>query len=74
MVALFKDENEVGRVRKKPYRYRWPDDLRDEVLARLLELNRQRAAGEAAPQEEAPKAKKGRKKKGEKKEGGSNLF
>jgi hypothetical protein len=29
--------------RRKPWRYRWPDDCRDEVLARLLELNRQRA-------------------------------
>ena len=26
-------------ARKKPWRYRWPDDFRDEVLARLLELN-----------------------------------
>ncbi len=25
--------------KKKPYRYRWPDDVRDEVLARLLALN-----------------------------------
>ena len=25
------------------YRYRWPDEIRDEVLARLLELNQQRA-------------------------------
>ena len=30
----------------KPWRYRWPDDFRDEVLARLLELNRQRAEEE----------------------------
>ena len=30
------------RRRRKPWRYRWPDDIRDEVLARLLELNRQR--------------------------------
>jgi hypothetical protein len=30
----------VGK--KKPYRYFWPDDVRDKVLARLLELNRQR--------------------------------
>ena len=30
------------RRRRKPWRYRWPDDFRDEVLARLLELNRQR--------------------------------
>jgi len=34
------------RRRRKPWRYRWPDDLRDEVLARLLELNRQRAEQE----------------------------
>ncbi len=33
--------------RKKPYRYRWPDEVRDEVLARLLELNARRAAEEA---------------------------
>ena len=36
------DEEEWG-TRKKPYRYRWPDDVRDEVLARLLELNAVRA-------------------------------
>ena len=40
------DEEEWGS-RKKPYRYRWPDDVRDEVLARLLELNARRAAEEA---------------------------
>ncbi|MBX6311925.1 MAG: hypothetical protein IRY99_03245 [Isosphaeraceae bacterium] len=39
-------ESEGGRRRKKPWRYRWPDDFRDEVLARLLELNRQRAKEE----------------------------
>ena len=32
--------------RKKPYRYRWPDEVRHEILARLLELNAQRAAEE----------------------------
>jgi hypothetical protein len=32
---------------KKPWRYRWPDEIRDEVLARLLALNRQRAQEEA---------------------------
>jgi hypothetical protein len=32
--------------RKKPWRYRWPDEFRDEVLARLLALNAQRAAEE----------------------------
>ena len=40
------DEAEWGN-KKKPYRYRWPDDVRDEVLARLLELNAQRAAEES---------------------------
>ena len=40
------DEAEWGR-KKKPYRYRWPDEIRDEVLARLLQLNAQRAAEEA---------------------------
>ena len=33
--------------KKKPYRYRWPDTVRDEVLARLLALNAERAAAEA---------------------------
>jgi hypothetical protein len=42
------DEDEAGggRRRKKPWRYRWPDDFRDNVLSRLLELNRQRAEEE----------------------------
>ena len=40
------DEETWGK-KKKPYRYRWPDEIRDEVLARLLELNASRAAEEA---------------------------
>jgi hypothetical protein len=40
------DEEEWGD-KKKPWRYRWPDDVRDEVLARLLELNAERAKEEA---------------------------
>ena len=40
------DEEDWG-ARKKPYRYRWPDDVRDEVLARLLDLNAKRANEEA---------------------------
>ncbi len=39
------DEAEWGN-KKKPYRYRWPDEVRDEVLARLLEINAERAAEE----------------------------
>src|SRR2546422_3651299 len=40
------DDESQTRQRKKPWRFRWPDDFRDEVLARLLELNKQRAAEE----------------------------
>ena len=40
------DEATWGR-KKKPYSYRWPDTVRDEVLARLLALNAERAAEEA---------------------------
>jgi hypothetical protein len=40
------DQEEWGD-RKKPWRYRWPDEARDEVLARLLELNAERAKEEA---------------------------
>ena len=46
------DAEEV-RARKKPYRYRWPDEVRDEVLARLLELNARRAAAEARSEKAA---------------------
>ncbi len=64
------DEDETGgtRRRKKPWRYRWPDDFRDEVLARLLELNRQRAeeerrsgAAESGRGKSTKKSTKGRK-------------
>ncbi|MCX7860774.1 MAG: hypothetical protein N2385_11825, partial [Chloroflexus sp.] len=40
------DEATWGK-RKKPYRYRWPDAVRDEVLARLLERNAQQATASA---------------------------
>ena len=39
------DEEGWG-TRRKPYRYRWPDEVRDEVLARILELNAERSAVE----------------------------
>ena len=40
------DEATWGR-KKKPYRYRWPNSVRDEVLSRLLALNADRATAEA---------------------------
>lgn len=75
----YEDENDdsdsSGRQRKKPWRYRWPDAVRDEVLARLLKLNAERAeqerlAGEAASPSKPVKktssgAKRGRKPKAE---------
>jgi hypothetical protein len=61
-----KEDDEKGRDgSKKPWRYRWVDEDRDEVLARLLELNRTRAEEEAhsAPAGLGAKAagKRGRK-------------
>ena len=40
------DEAENGRRRRKPWRYRWSEPVRDEVLARLLALNARRAEEE----------------------------
>jgi hypothetical protein len=48
-------ESPTKRRRKKPWRYRWPDDLRDEVLARLLKLNAERAEEERLEGETASK-------------------
>ncbi|MDP2321204.1 MAG: N-6 DNA methylase [Acidobacteriota bacterium] len=44
------EDDEPGKAskKKKPWRYRWPDEIRDEVLGRLLELNAKRAAEEQA--------------------------
>jgi N-6 DNA Methylase len=74
------EEDENGRQRKRKYRYRWPDDVRDEVLARLLELNRQRAleegqvvADKAAARDAEPKKTSTRKSK-VKKDSTSGLF
>jgi hypothetical protein len=53
------DEEEWGD-KKRPWRYRWPDEVRDEVLARLLELNAERAKEEARSGAAAAK-KRGRK-------------
>jgi hypothetical protein len=65
------DEDEKDRPRKSKYRYRWPDEIRDEVLVRLLLLNRQRALeeGQGFPSEAGqattpdPKTKKAKSNK-----------
>jgi hypothetical protein len=63
------EEGSTGRRRKKPWRYRWPDDFRDEVLARLLDLNQKRAEQERltglaaeSSSPSRPKKRGGRKK------------
>src|SRR5690606_34028853 len=38
----FIPEYEVEQGKNIPWKYRWPDELRDEVLARLLALNKER--------------------------------
>jgi hypothetical protein len=57
------DEEEWGN-KKKPWRYRWPDEVHDEVLARLLELNAARAREEARSGAAAAPKKRGRKASG----------
>ncbi len=73
------DQEAGRRKRKEPWRYRWIDEFRDEILARLLELNRERAeeehrsasstahAANAKASSKTP-VKKSRKKKDEKTE------
>ena len=41
-------DEETWGDKKKPYRYRWPDAVRDDVLARLLDLNQKRYQEEVA--------------------------
>jgi hypothetical protein len=62
---LSTDHGQRTSRRKKPWRYRWPDEFRDEVLARLLDLNKHRAeqerlAGEAAEAAEGKKSSRQR--------------
>lgn len=42
----FTETDDEGNEVPKSIRYRWPDEVRDEVLARLLELNAERAEEE----------------------------
>jgi very-short-patch-repair endonuclease len=47
------EEGAQARKKKKPWRFRWPDEVRDDVLARLLALNAERAAEEKLLGEQA---------------------
>jgi hypothetical protein len=62
------NEGSASGHKKKPWRYRWPNEIRDEILARLLELNRQRSleetvAGRAASGRESARPSRGKPKK-----------
>ena len=41
-------DEETWGTKKKPYRYCWPEEVQDEVLARLLDLNQKRYGEEVA--------------------------
>ncbi len=71
------DEDEPatgGRQRKKPWRYRWPDVFRDEVLALLLDLNKKRAEEEKLTALPPAKPKKATRKKAAPPSGTPDLF
>lgn len=57
------DAEETGKKRrkKKPWRLRWPEAVHDEVLARLLALNQERAEEERKMVAAAEKPKAGQK-------------
>ena len=59
----FTETDDEGNEIHQNIRYRWPDDLRDEVLPRFLALNKERAEAEAQAAAPAPKATKARAKK-----------
>jgi hypothetical protein len=56
------EETSSKNQNEKPWRYRWPEEVHDEVLARLLELNLQRSHEEIL----GGKAAQGRAKGGKK--------
>jgi len=77
------DDEETGKKKskkKEPWRLRWPDDFRDEVLARLLELNEQRhkeellAGKQLGKAEKAPKPVKDSQPKKPRKAASRDLF
>jgi hypothetical protein len=63
------EEDESNSRRKKPWRYRWTEEIHDEVLARLLDLNQKRHEAEILGGKHAEtkaKSKKSRKPKASK--------
>lgn len=62
-IADFTEEDEEGNIIEKNIRYRWPDEVRDEVLARLLALNAERYQEELNAGLHSAAAKKATRKK-----------
>jgi hypothetical protein len=52
------EDRAPARVKSKKYRYRWADEINEEVLARLLALNLERAALQPSPEAAAPRKPK----------------
>ncbi len=63
------DDDARLNKRSKPWRYRWPDDLRDEVLARLLALNQERSKEESLAGATEPSSGKSRRTRRKKRNG-----
>ena len=63
---------EVEEGKKIPWRYRWPEEVHDEVLARLLELNQKRYEEEVAQGLHEKKKSKAKAEKSS--EGQTELF
>ncbi len=57
------EEEDDNSNRKKPWRYRWNNEFQDEILARLLELNKQRHEEEVLRGEKRKKTTKSRERK-----------
>ncbi len=53
------EDAEAPSKKRKPWRYRWPDETRDDVLARLLALNAERADEERRQDPPLPKKPRG---------------
>jgi hypothetical protein len=56
------EDGDRQRARPKPWRYRWQEEMREQVLARLLSLNGDRAHAERALRESSEPRPKGPKK------------
>jgi hypothetical protein len=67
------EETAEGELLEKCIRYRWTDDVRDEVLARLLKLNAERAEAEREAAEAEAATQKSRRPRRRRKEPAGEL-